>query len=91
MSGQCLPGSPQTFIELQQVENGFVLAEFGIGTNKSHAKPIGNILHDEKIFGTIHLAFGNNVSFGGKNKSSVHNDIILINPTVLIDGKKLEW
>jgi leucyl aminopeptidase (aminopeptidase T) len=79
------------FIEAQRAENGLIVAEFGIGTNKGHKSPIGNILHDEKIFGTVHVAFGNNVSFGGKNKSTVHNDLILIKPTVLIDGKKLEW
>ncbi len=79
------------FIQKQQTENGFVIAEFGVGTNKWHKNPIGNVLHDEKIFGTIHLAFGNNTSFGGKNKSPVHNDLILLNPTVTIDGKKLEW
>ena len=79
------------YIALQSVENGFVIAEFGIGTNKAHKSPIGNILHDEKIYGTIHIAFGNNTGFGGQNKSPVHNDLILMKPTVLIDGKKLEW
>ncbi len=83
--------SAKEYIKLRQVENGFVIAEFGIGTNKWHTKPMGNILHDEKIFGTVHIAFGNNISFRGKNNSPVHNDLILINPTVLIDGKKLEW
>lgn len=79
------------FIEIHSVENGFIIAEFGVGTNKAHKKPIGNILHDEKCYGTVHIAFGHNVSFGGKNKSTVHSDIILMNPTVLVDGKKLEW
>ncbi|MFA6064484.1 MAG: aminopeptidase [archaeon] len=83
--------SAQPFIDAQRAENGLIVAEFGIGTNKWHKGPIGNILHDEKIFGTVHIAFGNNVSFGGKNKSPVHNDLILIKPNVLIDGKKLEW
>jgi len=83
--------SAKPFVSLQQVENGLIIAEFGVGTNRAHKKPIGNVLHDEKIFGTIHLAFGNNVSFGGKNRSPVHNDLILINPIVLVDGKKLEW
>ncbi|MFA5126147.1 MAG: aminopeptidase [archaeon] len=79
------------FIAFNSVENGFIIAEFGIGTNKAHKKPIGNVLHDEKIYKTVHIAFGNNTGFGGKNKSPVHNDIILINPMVLVDGKKLEW
>jgi len=39
----------------------------------------------------VHIAFGNNTGFGGQNKSPVHNDLILMKPTVLIDGKKLEW
>ena len=81
----------QAFIESQRSENGLVIAEFGVGTNKWHTKPIGNILHDEKIFGSVHIAFGNNISFGGRNKSTVHNDLILMNPKALVDGKKLEW
>jgi leucyl aminopeptidase (aminopeptidase T) len=48
-------------------------------------------LHDEKIYGTCHIAFGNNISFGGRNKSEIHTDIILIKPTIMVDGTKLEW
>jgi leucyl aminopeptidase (aminopeptidase T) len=83
--------SAEQFIKQHSVENGLITAEFGIGTNKAHRFPIGNILHDEKIYGTVHIAFGNNVSFGGKNKSPVHSDIILVNPRVLVDGKRLDW
>lgn len=78
------------YIKEQNVKNGFVIAEIGIGTNKAHKKPIGNILHDEKIFGTAHIAFGQNTSFGGKNNSSVHNDIILLKPKIIADGKELK-
>jgi len=81
----------EPYVKEQSVENGLIIAEFGIGTNKAHKKPIGNVLHDEKVYGSCHIAFGNNISFGGKNKSAVHNDIILMNPTILVDGKKLEW
>ncbi len=78
------------YVKEQNVKNGFVIAEIGIGTNKAHKKPIGNILHDEKIYGTCHIAFGQNTSFGGKNSSPVHNDIILLKPTITVDGKKFK-
>lgn len=81
----------EPFIKEQTVENGLIIAEFGIGVNKEHKNLIGNTLHDEKIYGSVHIAFGNNVSFGGKNKSNVHEDLIIMNPKVLIDGKELKW
>lgn len=53
-----------------------VLAELGIGCNRA-AKYSGYILTDEKIFGTIHLAIGNNTgSYHGKNKASGHLDMV---------------
>ncbi len=62
------------------------VAEFGIGTN-SEAKIIGNVTVDEKALGTIHIAFGNNSIFGGRNKTPVHLDAVIKKPTVYIDGK----
>ncbi|MCK4669601.1 MAG: aminopeptidase [Nanoarchaeota archaeon] len=67
-------------------DNDRTIAEFGIGTN---AKAIitGNILEDEKVLGTIHIAIGTNTSFpGGKNKACIHFDGIVLKPTVLADG-----
>ncbi|MCD6229478.1 MAG: aminopeptidase [Candidatus Diapherotrites archaeon] len=49
--------------------------ELGIGCNKS-ARYSGFILTDEKIFGTIHIALGFNVEFGGKNNASGHMDMV---------------
>ncbi len=66
--------------------SGFVIAELGIGTNRSHEQPIGNILHDEKIYGTCHIAFGMNTSMGGENESSVHQDVVLVEPELEVDG-----
>lgn len=57
------------------------VAEFGIGTN-SRASNMFNILEAEKILGTIHIAFGDNSSFGGKVKTSFHEDYIVESPTV---------
>ncbi|MGB9701374.1 MAG: aminopeptidase [Candidatus Kapaibacteriota bacterium] len=72
---------------LNKFENqGKTLAEFGIGTNP-YAKLSGEILEDEKVLGTIHFAFGNNISFGGKNNVPLHIDGLVTKPTVYFDGK----
>lgn len=68
---------------------GFILAELGIGINPAHTKPIGNTLYDEKILGTAHIAFGMNTPFGGKNNCSVHEDVVLLKPTIVVDGTVL--
>ena len=72
-------------------ENGLIIGEFGIGTNYSHKKFVGNILHDEKIYGSCHIAFGMNTGFGGKNIANVHQDVILMNPKIIVDGKELKY
>ncbi len=64
------------------------IAEFGIGTNEK-AKITGNILEDEKVIGTCHIALGNNIGFGGKTSVQLHLDGIIKNPTILIDGNKI--
>jgi leucyl aminopeptidase (aminopeptidase T) len=68
--------------------SGRVLAELGIGTNPA-ATLSGNILEDEKVIGTAHVAFGTNISFGGANASTVHIDGMLLEPTVELDGRSL--
>jgi aminopeptidase len=53
------------------------LGEIGIGTNRGIDRPIGAILFDEKIGGTVHLALGRSYpETGGVNKSAVHWDLI---------------
>ncbi len=66
-------------------EGGLVLAEFGIGTHPALAMT-GNLLGDEKLKGTIHLAFGNNCSMGGDNNVPVHIDALVLAPDVDFDG-----
>ena len=66
----------------------FAVAELGIGTNEK-AQLTGNVLEDEKILGTIHVAVGDNHSFGGKISVSSHQDGIVLEPTVTIDGETL--
>jgi hypothetical protein len=43
---------------------GTNLAELGVGTNEQ-ARLTGNVLEDEKILGTIHVAFGASAAIGG--------------------------
>ncbi|HVL65279.1 MAG TPA: aminopeptidase [Actinomycetota bacterium] len=63
----------------------FAVAELGIGTNEA-ATLTGNVLEDEKILGSVHVAFGDNHSFGGSVRVSSHQDAILTAPTLRIDG-----
>jgi aminopeptidase len=70
-------------------ENGNI-AEFGIGTNASAKRP-DNILESEKILGTIHIALGDNSSFGGNIKTPFHQDFVFFKPTVILiykDGSR---
>jgi len=62
------------------------LAEFGMGTNPA-ARLIGNVLEDEKVLGTCHVAFGDNSTFGGRVRAGIHVDGILTKPTIKLDGK----
>ncbi|HEV2727008.1 MAG TPA: aminopeptidase [Solirubrobacterales bacterium] len=69
-------------------EDGTNVAELGIGTNEE-AILTGNILEDEKILGTCHVAFGASAAIGGTVQVPVHLDCVVLEPTVEIDGKKL--
>ncbi|MFA5647819.1 MAG: aminopeptidase [Bacteroidales bacterium] len=62
------------------------VAEFGIGTNYK-AKLTGLILEDEKVFGTIHIAFGNNLTMGGRISVSSHLDGLVTEPDVYFDDE----
>ncbi|KPJ72185.1 hypothetical protein AMJ52_07170 [candidate division TA06 bacterium DG_78] len=63
-----------------------VLCELGIGTNP-RARITGNVLEDEKVLGSVHVAFGNNVGFGGTNTAKIHLDGVMKKPSVSLDGK----
>jgi aminopeptidase len=53
------------------------LGEVGIGTNYGIDRPIGAILFDEKIGGTVHVALGRSYpETGGRNVSALHWDLI---------------
>ena len=69
-------------------KNAYIIAELGIGINPK-AKIIGNVLEDEKVLGTCHIAIGNNVFYGGSNDVPIHLDGVITKPTIYVDGKKV--
>ncbi len=65
------------FAQLDTDEGSRYLGEFAFGTNFGIQQFTGNILFDEKIGGSIHMAIGQSYpDTGGKNQSAVHWDMI---------------
>ncbi|MEM2141794.1 MAG: aminopeptidase [Candidatus Thorarchaeota archaeon] len=59
------------------------VGEFAIGLNP-RARVVREFLESEKVGGTIHVAFGNNMDYPGTvtNNSSTHQDFLVSRPTV---------
>lgn len=68
--------------------DGTNVAELGIGTNEE-AILTGNILEDEKMLGTCHVAFGASAAIGGTVQVPVHLDCVVLEPTVEVDGETI--
>jgi len=66
----------------------FNLAELGIGTHDK-ALITGAVLEDEKVIGTVHIAFGDNKSMGGTIRVASHLDGVITEPTVIVDGETI--
>jgi leucyl aminopeptidase (aminopeptidase T) len=62
------------------------VAELGVGTNEK-AVLSGELLEDEKILGTVHLAFGASAAIGGAIQVPVHLDCVVMEPDLTIDGE----
>jgi len=74
-------------------ENSSYVGEFGIGCNPKVNKFTKNLLFDEKIGGTIHLALGQAYKEnGGGNDSAIHWDIVkdMHNAKLILDGKVVQ-
>jgi leucyl aminopeptidase (aminopeptidase T) len=67
-------------------EAGTNLAELGVGTNDS-ARLTGNVLEDEKILGTVHVAFGASAGIGGTVSVPIHLDVVITEASLEIDGR----
>ena len=69
-------------------KEGANVAELGIGTNE-RAQLTGNVLEDEKILGTAHVAFGASAAIGGTVQVPVHLDCVVMRAEVWVDGEPL--
>ena len=63
-------------------EKALSAVEFSFGINPAHKELLRKIIHDEKIFGSAHIAFG---GYGNKRKCRIHEDLVLLKPTVFFD------
>jgi leucyl aminopeptidase (aminopeptidase T) len=78
------PGADEYLAQLDaHGPRGRNLAELGVGTN-DRATLTGNILEDEKILGTAHVAFGASAAIGGTVTVPVHLDVVVLAPTLFI-------
>jgi leucyl aminopeptidase (aminopeptidase T) len=69
-------------------EGGTNVAELGIGTNE-RAIVTGNLLEDEKILGTCHVAFGASAGIGGTVQVPIHEDCVVMKPDISVDGQPI--
>ena len=71
-------GGEDFLLQMLDTDDGALrLGELGIGCNPGITRPMGNLLFDEKIDGTVHLALGASYTFlGGTNESAIHWDMV---------------
>jgi len=67
---------------------GTNLAELGVGTN-DRATLTGNVLEDEKILGSVHVAFGASIAIGGTVSVPIHLDCVVTEASLEIDGTRV--
>ena len=88
----CSASGPEgeRLLELLQAggDDGRNVAELGIGTNEC-ARMTGELLEDEKILGTCHVAFGASAGIGGVVQVPVHIDCVITEPEVSAGGKPI--
>jgi len=64
------------------------IAEFAVGTNpKSRLQ--GNMAEDKVLLGVVHIGVGDSHTIGGVVESAIHVDAIILNPTVVVDGRPI--
>jgi leucyl aminopeptidase (aminopeptidase T) len=71
-------------------QDAYNLAELGIGTNLAVTELVGSVLLDEKAAGTVHIAFGDDAGIGGDVSAPIHQDGIIRDPTVYVDGEVVD-
>ena len=80
-------------VALESDKNASYVGEFGIGINPTIQRFSHNLLFDEKMNGTVHLALGMAyLENGGGNDSVIHWDLIkdMKNAKIILDGKVVQ-
>ena len=69
------------------------VGELGLGLNPTVRTANGSTIVDEKAFGSAHIALGSNTTFGGKDRSPYHHDLVFYPHAIYLDGTLLvnEW
>ncbi len=78
--------------EVMKIKGARHFGELAIGTNYNITRATKNILFDEKIGGTIHMALGQSYKqTGGKNESLIHWDLVsdMKNGEIYADGERI--
>ena len=96
VSGICGGHDAQVFSQwmegLNDPENMYRLAHYSLGFNPGVTAITGRIVEDERVFGCIEFGIGSQgKSIMGKEWAAAgHTDGIVLNPTILLDGKLFE-
>ena len=87
------PGSAQLLEELLSISSGDKdrIAELGFGMNPGVTELTGDIMLDEKLNQSVHIALGMNDRFGGCNHSNLHLDLVMLHPSIWLDGTLLDY
>ena len=64
-------------------------AELGLGTSHTVPKDLTGKLWDDALLGTVHIAVGRNNDIGGKTLSTIHNDLLMTEPSLELDGRQV--
>jgi hypothetical protein len=79
------------YAKLQRDPNWSNLAELGIGATPEIRKFTGHPLNDEKVQGSVHIAIGKSIGFGGIVDSVIHVDMVSKAPSLEVDGHFIMW
>ncbi len=84
VSGECHQAEELRHI-VETIKNADNIAEIGIGLNPV-CKRNGDFEEEKKARGNVHIAIGDNVFYGGDVRSPVHMDMVIYQPTVIMDS-----
>jgi leucyl aminopeptidase (aminopeptidase T) len=73
---------------IETIKNADNIAEVGIGLNPA-CRRNGDFEEEKKARGNVHIAIGDNIFYGGDVRCPVHMDMVIYQPTVIMDGQKV--